>query len=129
MARYQALLLKTIIFGNGYLNMRIITLHTRINVDDLHRRIQEKLNPYFFKHRQEHILFETVKTGNAVEIYQNELYEGPLFHIEVDGTHLKIIHNEHYIDDVNSLTIFSILGSIFEDLTDDVRGVEMVQEG
>ncbi|GAA4097172.1 hypothetical protein [Mucilaginibacter panaciglaebae] len=109
--------------------MRIITLHTRINVDDLFNRLQEKLNPYFFLHRQEHILFETVKTGDAVEIYQNELYEGPLFHIEVDGTHLKIRHNEHYVDDVNSLTIFSILGSIFEDLTDDIRGVEMVQEG
>lgn len=109
--------------------MRIVTLHTRINVDDLFHRIQEKLNSDFFEHRKKHILFETVKTGNAVEIYQNELYEGALFHIEVDGMYLKITHNENYVDDVNSLTIFSILGCLFEDLTDDIRGVEMVQEG
>ncbi|WP_214071931.1 hypothetical protein [Mucilaginibacter sp. dw_454] len=109
--------------------MRIVTLHTRISVDDLWSRINEKLNPYFFKQRQEPIVFETVKTGNAVEIWQKELYEGALFHIEVDGTHLNVTHNEHYVDDVNSLTIFSILGSLFEDLTDDIRGVEMVQEG
>jgi len=125
----QPLLLQTIVFENGYLNMRIVTLHTRINVDDLFNRIRENLNTHFFEHRKEHILFETVKTGNAVEIYQNELYEGPLFHIEVDGMYLKIIHNEHYVDDVNSLTIFSILGNLFEGLTDDIRGVEMVQEG
>lgn len=129
MAHYTALSLQTIIFYNGYLNMRIITLHTRITADDLYNRIHEKLNPYFFEHRQQHINFETVKTGNAIEIYQNELYEGPLFHIEVDGERLKIVHNEHYVDDVNSLTIFSILGNLFEDLTDDIRGVEMVQEG
>lgn len=109
--------------------MRIITLHTRISTDDLFGRIKTKLNPYFFEHRKQHITFETVKAGDAVEIYQKELYEGALFHIEVDGTHLKITHNEHYVDDVNSLTIFSILGSLFEDLTDDIRGVEMVQEG
>ncbi|MFD2874694.1 hypothetical protein ACFS5N_19570 [Mucilaginibacter ximonensis] len=109
--------------------MRIITLHTRISVDDLFNRVNEKLNPYFFEHRKEHIIFETVKSGNAIEIYQHEFYEGALFHIEVDGQQLKIIHNEHYVDDVNSLTIFSILGSLFEDLTDDPRGVEMVQEG
>jgi hypothetical protein len=109
--------------------MKTITLHTRIDPDQLLDHIQQKLNPLFWEQRQQRIVFQVIKNGDAVEILAEQLYEGALFHIEVKGLQLLITRNEHYVDDVNSLTIESILNSLFEDLTDDIRGVEIVQEG
>lgn len=111
------------------MNMKIITLHQPINADALLARLQQKLNSMFKEQRQEDIVFDIYKNGEAVEIAKPGLYEGALFQIAVNGQELWITRNEHYVDDVNSLTIESILASLFEDLTDDIRGVEMVQEG
>ncbi len=109
--------------------MKVITLHTPINIDELLDHLRSKLNPLFQQQRQEAISFNIEKNGNAVEISQPELYEGVLFNLEVKGTELHITRNEHYVDDVNSLTLESILNTLFEDLTDDIRGVDLITEG
>ncbi|MCC8425439.1 hypothetical protein [Mucilaginibacter sp. UR6-11] len=109
--------------------MKVITLHTNINPDELLAHLQQKLNPLFKEQRQEDISFKIEKVGDAVEISQPELYDGVLFSLVIKGGELWITRNEHYVDDVNSLTIESILNSLFEDLTDDSRGVDLVTEG
>lgn len=109
--------------------MKVITLHTPIIPDELLRHLLQKLNPLFKEQRQEDINFKIEKVGDAVEISQPEMYDGILFKLEVKGKELWITRNEHYVDDVNSLTIESILNSLFEDLTDDSRGVDLLLEG
>jgi len=109
--------------------MKIITLHTPIVTDELLEHLRSRLNTIFREQRQVDFDLTIEKNGNAIEISQPEMYEGALFILEVKGTELHITRNEHYVDDVNSLTIESILNSLFEDLTDDIRGVEIVAEG
>ncbi|HTH82694.1 MAG TPA: hypothetical protein VL490_07150 [Mucilaginibacter sp.] len=109
--------------------MKIITLHTPVNADQLLAHLTQKLNPLFKEQRQQDINFRIEKVGDAIEISQPELYEGVLFKLEIKGKELWITRNEHYVDDVNSLTVESILNSLFEDLTDDRRGVDLVVEG
>jgi hypothetical protein len=109
--------------------MKIITLHTPIIIDELLEHLRSKLNPLFKQQRQEEITFTINKVGDAVEISQPELYDGALFKLEIKGKELWITRNEHYVDDVNSLTVESILNSLFEDLSDDTRGVDLLIEG
>jgi hypothetical protein len=109
--------------------MKAITLHTPIITDELLEHLRSKLNTYFREQRQVDFDLTIEKNGNAVEISQPEMYEGVLFKLEPKGSELYITRNEHYVDDVNSLTIESILNSLFEDLTDDIRGVDLVTEG
>ena len=109
--------------------MKVITLHTPIVTDELLEHLRSRLNTMFREQRQVDFDLTIEKNGNAIEISQPEMYEGTLFKIEVKGSELHITRNEHYVDDVNSLTIESILNSLFEDLTDDIRGVEIVAEG
>jgi hypothetical protein len=121
--------IKTIHFSNCKLYMKIITLHTLINADQLLAHLTQKLNPLFKQQRQQDIGFKIEKVNSAIEISQPELYEGVLFKLEIKGKELWITRNEHYVDDVNSLTVESILNSLFEDMTDDSRGVDLVEEG
>ena len=109
--------------------MKVITLHTPIVTDELLEHLRSRLNTIFREQRQVDFDFTIEKNANAIEISQPELYEGVLFKIEVKGSELHITRNEHYVDDVNSLTIESILNSLFEDMTDDIRGVQLVTEG
>ena len=109
--------------------MNVITLHSPIIPDELLEHLRSKLNTYFREQRQVDFDLTIEKNGNAVEISQPEMYEGILFKLEPKGSELYITRNEHYVDDVNSLTIESILNSLFEDLTDDIRGVDLVTEG
>jgi hypothetical protein len=109
--------------------MKIITLHTPIVPDKLLEHLLQKLNPLFREQRHEDITFKIERVGDAIEISQPERYEGILFHLEIKGKELWITRNEHYVDDVNSLTVESILNSLFEDLTDDSRGVDLLLEG
>ncbi len=111
------------------LYMKIITLHTRVDADKLLAHLVQKLNPLFREQRQEDISFKIEKVSNTIEISQPELYEGVLFKLEIKGKRLWITRNEHYVDDVNSLTVESILNSLFEDMTDDSRGVDLLLEG
>jgi len=109
--------------------MKVITLHTRIIPDELLQHLRNRLNTFFREQRQVDFDLTIEKTDNAVEISQPEMYEDVLFKLEPKGSELYITRNEHYVDDVNSLTIESILNSLFEDLTDDIRGVDLVTEG
>lgn len=108
--------------------MKIITLHKPINPDELFNHINERLNPIFQKQRQSDISFKIENTPNGVEISQPDLYEGVLFTITVQDDELWITRNEHYVDDVNSITIESILNSLFDDLSDGL-GTDLVLEG
>ena len=72
--------------------------------------------------------FKMENAGSFIEIHQPEFYEGFLFRIEPKGTKLHITRSEHYVDDVNSLTLESILNSLFEDLAGD-KGVSLTLEG
>lgn len=109
--------------------MKIVTLHTAISTDKLLQHLQQKVNPLFEEHRQQAIKFKIELVNDGVEVSQPEMYEGTLFRIEVKGEQLHITRNEHYVDDVNSLALESVLSKLYEDLTDDIRGVEMVIEG
>jgi len=109
--------------------MKIITLHNRIKPEDLFARLQQRLNPLFQEQRHSNITFKIERSGDAIEISQPELYgDEALFKIEIDGPKLNITRSEHYVDDVNSLTIESIINSLFKDIAGK-PGTDLVQEG
>jgi len=108
--------------------MKIITLHSAIHINELYNLLQQKLNQFFHERRQSNINFIIERKGEAIEISQPEIYEGFLFSIVVNGTQLQITRSEHYVDDVNSLTIESILNNLFKDLSGS-KGTDLVQEG
>ncbi|RWY49089.1 hypothetical protein [Mucilaginibacter gilvus] len=108
--------------------MKIITLHKPISNGELFKHLQEQLNPVFQKQRQSDISFRVLKTPAGVTISQPDFYEGDLFTIEVQGQELWITRNEHYVDDVNSITVESILNSLFDDLSGGL-GTDLVLEG
>lgn len=108
--------------------MKIITLHTQIEADQLCNHLRQKLNPIFKEQRKSDITFNIERSGDVIEIFQPELYEGFLFRIEIKGTELLITRSEHYVDDVNSLTVESILNDLFNDLSDK-QGTDLVLEG
>jgi hypothetical protein len=82
----------------------------------------------FHKQKQSDINFLTENKNGAIEISHPELYDGFLFKIEIEGNELHITRSEHYVDDVNSLTIESILNNLFEELAGE-KGVTFVLEG
>ena len=108
--------------------MKVITLHTPIVTDELLEHLRSRLNTLFREQRQVDFDLTIEKNGNAVEISQPEMYEGVLFKIEVKGSELHITRNEHYVDDVNSLALESILFGLYEDLSDQ-NGVDLIKEG
>lgn len=108
--------------------MKVITLHKRISTDELFSHLQQKLNPLFKEQRQSDIDLQIFQAGDAVEIAIPQLYEGALFQIAINGTELWITRNEHYVDDVNSLAIESILNQLFDDLSKG-QGTDLVLEG
>lgn len=108
--------------------MKIITLHSAIHIDELYNLLQQKLNQFFHERRQSNINFIIERKGDTIEISQPEMYEGFLFSIVVNGTQLQITRSEHYVNDVNSLTIESILNHLFKDLSGS-KGTDLVQEG
>ena len=108
--------------------MKIITLHKPINQNELFEHLQKRLNPIFKEQKQSNINFTISDTPDGIEITQPELYEGVLFNILVQGTQLHITRNEHYVDDINSITVESILNSLFDDISGGL-GTDLVQEG
>ncbi len=109
--------------------MKIITLHTRINIDKLLNHLKQNLNTVFKDHRKSDITFTIKRLGdNTIEVSESELYEGFLFRIQVKGTELWITRSEHYVDDVNCLTVESILNDLFNDLSDK-QGTDLILEG
>ena len=108
--------------------MKTITLHTPVHIHELYNIIQHKLNPLFHERRQSDLDFIVGGQNDTIEISQPELYDGILFSLTLHGSELQIIRSEHYVDDVNSLTIESILNDLFKDLAGD-NGTDLVQEG
>jgi len=108
--------------------MKILNIHKTISPDQLLQLIKEKLNPLFREQRQTAIDFTTENKNGIIEISQPDLYEGFLFRIGIKGHELQVSRSEHYVDDVNSLTIESILNTLFEELADDGL-VTLVLEG
>ena len=108
--------------------MKIIAIHIAITTDYLLNFLKQKLNPLFQQQRQSDISFTIEKTGNAIEIKQLELYEGFLFRIEIRGTELLITRRGDYIDDVNALTVESILYELFAEIAGE-NGITFVLEG
>jgi hypothetical protein len=109
--------------------MKIITLHQRINTDELFEHIQRQLNPIFKEQRQIDLAFKTERSANAIRISQPDLYPGDtLYHIEVKGSELYITRSEHYVDDVNSLTVESILNDLFKEFSGK-QGTDLILEG
>ncbi len=108
--------------------MKIINIHKTITADELLALITLKLDKLFKEQRQTEIHFTGEINDGAVEIYQPELYEGFLFRIEIKAEELHITRSEHYVDDVNSLTVESILNQIFDNLSGSDE-VALVLEG
>ena len=108
--------------------MKIIDIHKTASADELLKLLQRKLNPLFLQQRQTAIRFVCENKGGIIEISQPELYEGFLFRIEIKRTELHITRSEHYVDDVNSLTVESILNGLFEEIAADGK-VTLILEG
>ena len=108
--------------------MKVITLHKRVTTDELLSYLQQKLNPLFKQQRRVDNVLQIFEADEAVNISIPELYEGWVFQIAVNGNELWITRNEHYVDDVNSLAIESILNQLFDDLSEG-WGTDLVQEG
>ncbi len=108
--------------------MKILNIHNTIAYTQLLQLLQKKLNPRFREQKQENIDFKTEDKGGVIEISQPDLYEGFLFRIEIRGDELLITRSEHYVDDVNSLTLESILNELFAELAENGK-VTLVLEG
>ena len=108
--------------------MKILNIHKTITAGQLLQLLEKKLNPLFKDQRKTEIRFITENKDGAIEISQPEFYEGFLYRIEIKGDELHITRSEHYVDDVNSLTVESILNEIFAELAQD-RKVTLVLEG
>jgi len=92
--------------------MKIITADTNWDIHQLAQTLQLKLNPLFREARLTDIEFDVVENGDAIEIAQPELYEGYLFRLTAEGNQLHVAKSEHYVDDVNLLTLMSILETL-----------------
>ena len=108
--------------------MKIINIHKTVTADELLALIELKLDRLFKEQRQTEIHFTAEVKDGAVEIYQPEIYEGFLFRIEIKGDELHITRSEHYVDDVNCLTVESILNFLFEELAGE-KGTTFILEG
>jgi len=108
--------------------MKIININTTLTGRELVYHLTQNLNRLFHEQRESDLDFKIEKIDEAVEISAPEKYEGFLFRIEIQGNELLITRSEHYVDDVNSLTIESILNSLFEDIAGK-KGLKIVLEG
>jgi len=108
--------------------MKIITLHKPVNIDSLYNHLQQNVNPLFKKQKQSDIKFKIEKKGDTIEISEPAIYDDVLFSIAIKDRELHITRNEHYVDDVNSLTLESIMNSLFENISGN-KGTDLVLEG
>lgn len=109
--------------------MKIITFHNRIHADELFNCLQQHLNPLFKEQRQSNITFDIDRSDDTIEISQAQLYPGDiLYKIVINGSNLHITRSENYVDDVNSLTLESIMNRLFNDISGK-PGTDLVQEG
>jgi hypothetical protein len=108
--------------------MKIIDITRTITSDVLLAHLTRNLNTLFREQRKMAIDFRIENVNGAVEITQPEMYEGFLFRISIHGHELWITRSEHYVDDVNSLTLESLLNELFEGLSGEM-GIKITLEG
>ncbi|MBS1523357.1 MAG: hypothetical protein JST50_20320 [Bacteroidetes bacterium] len=109
--------------------MKIITLHKRIKTDELFDLIQRQLNSLFHEQRKSDLNFTVTHSGDVIDITQPDLYPGDiLYRIEIKQDKLHITRSEHYVDDVNSLTVESILNDLFK-IVAGKSGTDLILEG
>jgi hypothetical protein len=109
--------------------MKIITFHNRIDADELFSCLQQHLNPLFKEQRQSDIIFDIYRSGDTIEITHPQLYPNDiLYKIVINGSNLNITRSENYVDDVNSLTLESIMHRLFNDISGK-PGTDLIQEG
>ena len=109
--------------------MKILTLHKPLNIDSIYNHLSQNLNSVFNKHKPSTYKYTVENFGDAIEITQPELYPGDmLYRIEINHDKLNITRSEHYVDDVNSLTLESVMNELFDDLSGN-GGTDLVQEG
>jgi hypothetical protein len=108
--------------------MKILNIHKAVHPGELLHLLQHKLNPLFEEQKKEVISFTSEIKEGTIEISQPEIYEGFLFRIEIRGEELYVTRSEHYVDDVNSLTVESILNELFAELAADGQ-ITFVLEG
>lgn len=109
-------------------SMKILNIHKTIVNEELLDLLQRKLNPLFHGQKQSDINFKSEIKNNHVEISEPGIYDGFLFSIEIKGHELHVTRSEHYVDDVNSLTVESILNELFAQLAADGK-VTLILEG
>lgn len=94
--------------------MKIINTTKPILVDDLYEYLKANLNKQFQEHRNEEIKFDLVKDSQTIDIQKPDLYDGFLFRLTATGSNtLEVAKSEHYVDDVNVLTLESVLDGLF----------------
>jgi len=103
--------------------MKIITAATNWDLHQLAQTLQLKLNPLFREARLTDIEFDVVENGDAIEITQTKLYEGYLFRLTAKGKQLHVAKSENYVDDVNQLTLQSILETL---QMDSMAGADII---
>ena len=92
--------------------MKIITARTSWDIIQLTEVLKDKLNKIFKEQRQIDIHFNILNEGNTIEINQPELYDGYLLRITAKGNELYVSKSEHYVDDVNLITLLSIIETL-----------------
>ncbi len=94
--------------------MKTINATKPINIDELYQYLTENLNKFFTEQRQTDLTLDVIKQGETIRIEQPQVYEGFLFKLTAEQPNqLKVEKSEHYVDDVNALTLESILDGIF----------------
>jgi hypothetical protein len=92
--------------------MKIITASSPWDITQLANTLKNKLNPAFQKSRQTDITFNIIEQGDTIEINQPEYYDGYLFRITAKGNELHVGKSEHYVDDINFITLQHIIENL-----------------
>lgn len=95
--------------------MKVIKTTVPVTTDEMFDYLKKNLNPQFKERRQSDVDFEISREGNTIEINNRELYEEYLFSITVEGKEITITTSEHYVDDINAITLDSIMYNLFQD--------------
>ncbi|MCC8409364.1 hypothetical protein LJ707_10510 [Mucilaginibacter sp. UR6-1] len=94
--------------------MKIINTTKPLLVDNLYDYLKANLNRQFAEHRNEEINFDLLLNGQSIDIQKPDLYDGFLFRLTATGSNtLEVAKSEHYVDDVNVLTLESVLDDLF----------------
>ncbi|MDT3403179.1 hypothetical protein [Mucilaginibacter terrae] len=104
--------------------MKIVHTTGPVNTQHLKAFLENNLNTRFKENRHMDMDLEYVDTENGLEIKLPELYDSFLFEIHlVNGNELHVAKSEHFVNDVNALTIEEILNSLLLDYSNKENNV------